>query len=70
MTNKLTNKDIEKLIKDHFKKVNIHLRLLKTLHELSLLKREFARAEFEAIVKEHVGESDFEYLKTFHKINK
>ena len=70
MTDKMTNKDIEKLIKDHFKKVNIHLRFLKTLHEIAVLKRDISRANFEATIKEHVGESGFEYLKTFHKINK
>ena len=67
-TDQITKKDIETLIKDHFKKVNIHLKLLKLLHELSLSHRNLERSEFEAKVKDFVGERDFYYIKSVMKI--
>ena len=70
MSEKLTKKEIEVQIKECFKQVNIHLKILKLLHDLSLKKRDLERSEFEAKVKEFVGESDFHYIKDFMKYKK
>ena len=72
MSNKITSKDIKKMIKEQFKAVDAHLKLLKLLHELSLNDKELSlahknlkRSEFESKVKEFVGERDFYYIKDF-----
>ena len=62
---KKTNKDLKKQTKDHFQIMNSSLSLLKALHEISLTHRELERAEFEAKVKEFVGERDFYYIRDF-----
>ena len=48
----------------------MHLKILKLLHELSIKKGDLERSEFEAKVKEFVGESDFDSIKDFIKHKK
>ena len=81
MSDKLTKKDIENLIKkinkdfrkqikDHFGIVNSYLSLLKVLHKLSLAHKNLERTQFESKVKEFVGEADFHNIKDFMKYEK
>ena len=68
MSDKITKKDIEKLIKYHFKLVNAQLKLLKSLHDSALAQRDFEKTEFEGKVKEFVGDRDFHYIKDFMEL--
>ena len=70
MDGKVTKKYIQEQIKEQFKAVNIHLKVLKILHEMALAQRDLERAEFENKVQEFVGERDFHYIRDFMKLKK
>lgn len=63
MANKMTQKDIEKEIKENFRIIKIRLRLLEAQHKVALLNKDMDKIDFENRVKAHIGEQDFEYIK-------
>ena len=66
MSEKMSKKNIEKAINKAFKEITVQVKLLKVLHELSVLTEkmgELERVEFEKKVKENIGEADFDRLK-------
>ena len=54
----MTQKEIKKKIEHCFKMISIHTKLLKSLHEMALLNKDFDRIQFEQMLKENLKQEN------------
>ena len=60
---KVSQKYIEKQIRETFKEITAKLKYLKVLHKLAVINKDLEQAEFDKIVMDHIGPEDFNTLK-------
>ena len=63
MSKQITQTQLKRETRETFKRINLNLKYLNILHELSLLKKDVERAVFEKKIKAHIGESNLCYIE-------